>query len=185
MKKSGEKPSIKQYIPLRSIKTAGCTRRSLRDRLNFKDELLLALLPTATILVVLAFVESLSEQRVLFSTLAASAFLIYLDPQHNTNSVKTLFFAQMIAAITGLGTFLLLGPGFWAGGIAMITTIALIILLDIVHPPAVSTSLLFSFKAEDENNLLLFGLAVVVTALLVFLEWMTLLILAKTGKSSE
>ena len=157
-------------------------RRSLRKRLSFRDELLLALLPTITILLVLACVETLTEDRVLFATLAASAFLIYLDPQHNTNAVKTLILAQMIAAMTGLGSFTLLGPGYWAGGIAMVLTIGLIILLDVVHPPAVSTSLLFAFKAGNESNLFLFGLAVAVTALLVILEWTTLMILANTGK---
>ena len=167
---------------LQSIQPMAGARRSLRKRLTFRDELLLALLPTITILLVLACVESLTEDRVLFTTLAASAFLIYLDPQHNTNAVKTLVLAQMIAAVTGLGTFILLGPGYWAGGIAMVLTIGLIILLDVVHPPAVSTSLLFAFKAGNESNLFLFGLAVAVTALLVILEWTTLMILANTGK---
>ena len=57
-------------------------------------ELALALLPTLTILLVLAFVEAFSRQRLLFASLASSAFLIYLEPRHRTNSVRTLALAQ-------------------------------------------------------------------------------------------
>jgi hypothetical protein len=52
----------------------------------------------------------------------------------------------------------------------MLVTISLMILLDRVHPPAVSTSLIFAFRAGDETNLMLFALAVGMTALLVILE---------------
>ena len=170
---------------LQSVKPIGGARQSLRKRLTFKDEVVLALLPTVTILLVLAFVEALAEQRVLFTTLAGSAFLIYLDPRHNANAVKTLASSQMIAAGTGLVAFLFLGPGYLAGGVAMVLTIALIILLDVVHPPAVSTSLLFAFKAGDENNLIVFAMAVGITALLVVLEWATLMLLVKTESREE
>jgi hypothetical protein len=56
----------------------------------------------------------------------------------------------------------------------MVVTIFLMILMDVVHPPAVSTSLSFALRAGNENNLVLFGLAVGITALLVALERLTL-----------
>jgi hypothetical protein len=46
--------------------------RRLRQRLPLKDELLLVLLPTLTILLILAFVDALSHQQVLFASLASS-----------------------------------------------------------------------------------------------------------------
>lgn len=144
--------------------------RSLRQRLDLKGELALATAPTFTILAVLALVEVLSQQRLLFASLASSAFLIYLDPQHGTNTVRTLVAAQMLAATIGLITYLLLGNGYLSGGIAMVITIGLMILLDIVHPPAVSTSLSFALRAGNESNLVLFGIAVGITALLVGME---------------
>ncbi|MEC4818085.1 MAG: hypothetical protein SAK29_33165 [Scytonema sp. PMC 1069.18] len=49
----------------------------------------------------LAFVEVLSRQRLLFASLASSAFLIYLDPQHGSNTVRTLVLSQMMAASIG------------------------------------------------------------------------------------
>jgi hypothetical protein len=57
------------------------------------------------------------------------------------------------------------------------------IVLDVVHPPAVSTSLSFALRAGNENNLVLFGLAVGITALLVALERFTLWVLAHHSTS--
>lgn len=161
-----------------SLKPVEGGNRSLRSRLNLKDELLLATAPTLTVLGVLALVEVLSRQRLLFASLAASAFLIYLDPQHRTNTVRTLVLAQMMAATIGLITHLLLGSGYLSGGIAMVVTIVLMILLDAVHPPAVPTSLSFALRAGNENNLVLFGLAVGITAVLVVVERFALWLLA-------
>jgi CBS-domain-containing membrane protein len=76
----------------------------------------------------------------------------------------------MMAAIIGLITHLIFGSGYLSGGIAMVITIALMILLDIMHPPAVSTSLGFALRTGNESNLVLFGLAVGITAMLVVLE---------------
>lgn len=147
--------------------------------MDIKGELLLAAAPTAIVLSVLALVEVLSRQRLLFASLASSAFLIYLDPQHGTNTVRTLIISQMMAATIGLISYLVLGSGYLSGGIAMVLTIILTILLDVVHPPAVSTSLSFALRAGNENNWVLFGLAVSVIALLVVLERFALWILAR------
>lgn len=107
----------------------------------------------------------MSRQRLLFASLASSAFLVYLDPQHGTTSGRTLLLSQMMAAAVGLATYLPLGPGYMAGGSAMVVTIVLMILIDAVHPPAVSTSLSFAFRAGNETNLMLFALAVGITAI--------------------
>ena len=147
--------------------------RSLRERrwrIGIKGELLLALMPTATVLAVLALVEALSSQRLLFASLASSAFLIYLDPANAVNSVRTLVTAQIAAAVIGWLTLLAFGPGYVSGGTAMVATIVLMIVLDVMHPPAVSTALGFALRAGDESNLVLFGLAVGVTAVLVLLQ---------------
>jgi CBS-domain-containing membrane protein len=164
-----------------SLKPVEGARRPKRRRLSLRDEFLLALLPTLTVLLVLGLVEMLSRQRLLFASLAASAFLIYLDPEHGTNTIRTLIIAQMLAAVIGLILYLVLGPGYIAGGSAMVITITLMILLDAVHPPAVATSLIFAFRAGDESNLILFGLAVIVTAALVGLEQMALWMPARTN----
>lgn len=162
-----------------SLKPIKGANRSLRQRLDLKGELALAAAPTAVILIVLALVEVLSRQRLLFASLASSAFLIYLDPQHGSNTVRTLMISQMMAASIGLISYIVLGSGYLSGGIAMVLTIVLMIVLDVVHPPAVSTSLSFALKAGNENNWVLFGLAVGITAVLVVLERFALWWLAR------
>jgi CBS-domain-containing membrane protein len=161
-----------------SLKPIEGANRTLRRRLTLKGELALATAPTAIVLGVFALVEVLSRQRLLFASLASSAFLIYLDPQHGTNTMRTLTIAQIMAAIIGWITYMIFGSGYLSGGIAMVVTIVLMILLDVVHPPAVSTSLSFALKAGNENNLVLFGLAVGITAVLVGLERFSLWLLA-------
>ncbi|GAA4470055.1 hypothetical protein GCM10023189_58070 [Nibrella saemangeumensis] len=156
----------------------GATRKA-RRRLKLKDELMLALAPTAVVLIVFGFVELLSNQRLLFASLAASAFLIYLDPEHGTNTVRTLLISQMMAALIGLVTFVLLGPSYLSGGLAMVLTIVLMIVADVVHPPAVATSLSFAFKASNENNLVLFALALGIILVLVLLQRFLLWLLTR------
>ena len=157
---------------LKSLKPIEGSQRRPERRLPLKAEFALALLPTLVVLTVFSFVELLSRQRLLFASLASSAFLIYLDPQHGTNRVKTLVLSQMLAAVVGFGSYTLLGSAhpYVAGGLAMVLTIATMIVLDVVHPPAVSTSLAFAFRAGDQSNLAIFGLAVLVTAVLVVLQ---------------
>ena len=156
--------------------------RVARQRLPLRDELLLAALPTATMLLVLAFVEALSHQRLLFASLASSAFLIYLDPQHGTNRVRTLVVAQPGAAVVGWLLFTVLGPGYAAAGSAMVAVIALMIGADVVHPPAVATAMSFALRAGDESNLMLFALAVGVTAVLVLLQRIALRMVARAAR---
>ncbi|MBD2293430.1 HPP family protein [Anabaena sphaerica FACHB-251] len=161
-----------------SLKPLEGANRTLRRRLDLKGEILLATAPTAVVLLVMYFVEALTQQRLLFASLASSAFLIYLDPQHGTNAIRTLILAQMMAAGIGFITFLIFGGGYISGGLAMILAIGLMILLDAMHPPAVSTSLSFALKANNVNNLVLFAWALGITAILVGLERYALWLLA-------
>ncbi|PZO35710.1 MAG: HPP family protein [Pseudanabaena frigida] len=151
--------------------------RSLRQRLSLKEELLLAIAPTLTIAIVMTFVETLSRQRLLFASLDASAFLIYLDPHHSSNTSRTLILSQLMAAAIGWLANFTFGAGYVAGITSMVATIVFTIALDVVHPPAVSTSLSFALQVGSQNNLLLFSLAVGAIALLVGLERFVLWIL--------
>lgn len=162
-----------------SLRPGDRATRRVRQRLHLKGELMMAALPTATVLLVLFMVEVLSEQRLLFASLASSAFLIYLDPEHGTNRVRTLVVSQLAAAFIGLAGFVVLGPGYQAAAVAMVLTILLMIVTDAVHPPAVSTALSFALRAGDETNVALFGLAVAITATLVMMQRAALWMLAR------
>lgn len=143
---------------------------------------MLAAAPTATVLIVLAFVEVLSRQRLLFASLASSAFLIYLDPQHETNTARTLILSQSMAAFIGWAIYSMFGPGYFSGGAAMVAIILLMVLLDVVHPPAVSTALSFALRSGNEKNLVLFVLAVGMTVVLLGVERVSLWLLARGSR---
>ncbi|HEX8910931.1 MAG TPA: HPP family protein [Humisphaera sp.] len=156
--------------PHESLQPSPPADRALRRRLGVPHELALAVLPTLTVVAVLGLVEVFSRQRLLFASLASSAFLIYLDPRHGTNTVRTLVTSQLAAAAVGFAFYALLGPGYGSGASAMLVTIFLMIALDVVHPPAISTSLSFAFRAGDERNLVLFALTVGLVAGLVVIQ---------------
>lgn len=157
---------------MESLKPVQGAAAPLRRRLTLKGEFALAGFPTAVVLLVLLLVEILSNQRLLYASLASSAFLIYLDPHHGTNTIRTLIFSQLLAASIGFVTYTVTGPEYQylSAGSAMVLTIVLMILFDIVHPPAVSTSLAFAFRSGNEQNYIIFLLAVGITAVLVIIQ---------------
>ena len=55
-------------------------------------------------------------------------------------------------------------------GVALVVTIVLMILWDVVHPPAVSTAMSFALRAGEASNLALFVLALGITVVLVVLQ---------------
>ena len=145
-----------------------------RPHLSLHQELTLALLPTATVLGMLGGVEVFSRQRLLFASLASSAFLIYVDPEHPANNVRTLVLAQGSAVLLGFGADWAFGAGYLAAAVAMVATIVLTVSLRAMHPPAVSTALTFAFRANPASNLLLFGLSLGLIVALVVLERVSL-----------
>jgi CBS-domain-containing membrane protein len=156
-----------------------------RKRIGLKGELLLAFMPMTTVLLVLALVEALSNQRLLFASLASSTFLIYLDPEHAVNQVRTLLLAQIGSAAIGLVCYQLLGPGYLSGGLAMVLAIGMMIVTDAMHPPAVSSALSFGLRSGDASNLLLFCMAAGVTALLVVMQRMALWTLRRVTRRNK
>ena len=164
---------------LESLKPGTLAQHRARQRLTLKAELILALLPTVTILLVMALVESLTSHRLLFASLASSAFLIYLDPQHGTNSTRSLVISQVMAALIGAVAFYALGPIYTAAALSMVATIVLMITLDAVHPPAVATALSFALRTGQESNLVLFGSAVGMMTMLIIVQRVTLRLFAR------
>lgn len=156
--------------------------RTGRPRFDTRSELALAAMPTLAVLLVFGIIERFTQQRLLFGSLASSAFLIYVDPQHASNQTRTLVISQLAAALIGFAALTLLGPGYPAAAAAMVITIVVMVALDRLHPPAVATSLAFAFKGTDTDNLALFGLSVGMIAVLVVIERWTLWQLARATR---
>src|ERR1700730_325478 len=135
-------------------------------RLSVRQQFGLAIMPTVVVLLMVACLQALRNQPLIFTSLASSAFLVYLDPEHPTNRVRTFLIAQGSAALLGFGSVSLLGTGFLAPGLALVLTIVLIITLDAMHPPAMSTA----FHTSSPKTLAIFGLTMVVIACLTALQ---------------
>ena len=94
---------------------------SRRRQIGLRGELLLVTLPTATVLLMLWFLEMTAHRQVLFASLASSAFLIYLEPENSMNQVRTLVIAQSVAAVIGVVALAVSGPGYLAAGAALVS----------------------------------------------------------------
>ena len=157
--------------PIReSLSPAPETMRRSRERLSLRGELVLAALPTATVLAVLALVHAVTAQRLLTASLASSAFLIYLDPEHGANRVRALVVSQLLAVALGWTMYAAIGAGYAATAIALVGTILGMVLADAVHPPAVATAMSFSMRTGDVSNVVLFLLALGITVVLIVLQ---------------
>ena len=132
--------------------------------------MVLAALPTLTVIGIFLTLQVFSRQTFLFASLASSAFLIYQDPKNGMNETKVMVPAHITAALLGFGTFLIFGEGYLSGAVAMGLTITVLILLGIVHPPAVSTSLIFAFRVQQAKTLLIFMLALAMVAVLYSIQ---------------
>ena len=98
-------------------------REDKEEKHNLKHDLAMALLPTLTVLIVLGVLEAFSRQRLLFASLASSAFLIYLAPAGKANAGRTLVGAQLGALVVEVGAREVLGAGYPAAALAMIAVI--------------------------------------------------------------
>lgn len=143
---------------------------SAMRRGGLRGELALAIPPTLVVIAAIFLIEGITRQKLLFASLAASAFLIYYDPMHRMNTIRVMITAQIIGFVVGIGASMLLGSGYVAGAVAMAITIFLLIVLDIVHPPAISTALAFAFVATKDKVLLLFLVAIVMISILAILQ---------------
>lgn len=114
--------------------------------------------------------QGVTRQRLLFASLASSAFLIYYVPLDRMNSVRVMAIAQGVGCALGVAASILLGSGYLAGAVAMVATILLLITLNVVHPPAISTALGFAFVTPRDRTLLLFAVAIVLLGILVMMQ---------------
>jgi hypothetical protein len=155
---------------------------SPRRRGGMWGELALAVPPTLVVVAVLLTIEGVARQRLLFASLASSAFLIYYAPREHMNGIRVMAIAQAIGCCTGVVGAIILGAGYGAGACAMVVTIFLLITFDIVHPPAISTAIGFAFVAPKDRTLLLFSSAIVLLGVLVVIQRLAMWTLRRVEK---
>jgi hypothetical protein len=67
----------------------------------------------------------------------------------------------------------------------MVLAFVAMVVLDVVHPPAVSTALSFGLKADDADNLALFSLALAITVALLGLQKLMIWLVTPWSKAGE
>jgi len=154
-------------------------------RYDLQTDILLAVMPAVIMIAVLILLNTFGKQEILFSSLASSAFLIYLEPEHPTNKVRTLLISQLSASVIGYLVYISIGSGYTSAAISMIFSIIVMILTKAMHPPAVSTALVFAFQHTKPNTLLMFFCAVVLMVILVGLQRASLWLIKRSERRKK
>ena len=154
-------------------------------RYDLQTDILLAVMPAVIMIAVLILLNTFGKQEILFSSLASSAFLIYLEPEHPTNKVRTLLISQLSASVIGYLVYISIGSGYTSAAISMIFSIIVMILTKAMHPPAVSTALVFAFQHTKPNTLLMFCCAVVLMVILVGLQRASLWLIKRSERRKK
>lgn len=107
---------------------------------------------------VLALLALLSRNPFVFPSLGPTAYLLFFSPLGKTSSPRNTIFGHAIGLVCGYAAFVFTGAGarpfgihqgiFWprilAAALSLSVTGALMVLLDVSHPPAGATTLIVS-----------------------------------------
>jgi len=107
---------------------------------------------------VLALLALVTRNPFVFPSLGPTAYLLFFSPLGKTSSPRNIVFGHAIALACGYASFALTGAGampfgvhqgiFWprilAAALSLSSTGALMVLLDVSHPPAGATTLIVS-----------------------------------------
>lgn len=129
-----------------------------RRRLSTRHLTIVSGATVLSVLLVIFIVQDVARQPVL----ASSAFLLYYQPRNEINDFKPLVFGHLLAVMMGYGASLLLPIPYWSSILSVVGTVVLLSLLRLVHPPAISTSLVFSYRPYELDAVVTFLLSLVV-----------------------
>ena len=132
----------------------------------------LAAVSIATVLSVIAVifvVQELASRPILVASLGSSAFLLYFQPRNEVNNFRPLVLGHLLAAATGYGANLLLPEPYLSVATGLAVTVLLLTGLRLVHPPAISTSLVFAYRPEQAEAIVTFGLTLLVVVALALI----------------
>lgn len=107
---------------------------------------------------VLALLALVSRNPFVFPSLGPTAYLLFFSPLGKTSSPRNTIYGHAIGLVCGYAAFVLTGAGalpfgihqgiFWprilAAALSLSATGALMVLLDVSHPPAGATTLIVS-----------------------------------------
>ncbi len=115
---------------------------------------------------VLALLALVSRNPFVFPSLGPTAYLLFFSPMSKASSPRNTIFGHAIGLICGYAAFVLTGAGaqpfgvhpgiFWprilAAALSLSATGALMVLLDVSHPPAGATTLIVSLGIISKSR---------------------------------
>ncbi len=122
-----------------------------------------------TILAVLFVAQDVAKQPVLITSLASSSFLLYYQPLNEINRFRPLVFSHVISSLIGYIASLIFPVPYISAAVCITLSVIAMLAFRIVHPPAVSTSLVFSYRPHEATALLTFFLTLMVVVILAFI----------------
>lgn len=127
-------------------------------------------------LAIIAFAAQLADSTLIFPSLGPTAFLFFYRPLDPVSSPRNAICGHGLGILVGFAALWLFGlqahPGIsmegvsilriFCAGLALATTCALMILLNVMHPPAASTTLIVALGAvTNPLDLLILEIAVI------------------------
>jgi CBS-domain-containing membrane protein len=85
------------------------------------------------------------------------------------NRLKPLILGHLLSCLIGFVASLMLPVPYISAAVSITVSVIAMTLLRIAYPPAVSTSLIFSYRPHEVSSLLTFLLTLLVVAVLAFL----------------
>lgn len=140
-------------------------------RLAPAQRLVLAGFVAGTVLLIVAATDAISRQPALLASIASGTLHVYLDAIHRRRSVRAVLIGHLTAGSAAWLMHLAVGTGYAAAGGTLLVTVAAMVLLDAIHPPAASTALSFAFRSGHTPNHALFLSVLVIAASLAMLDW--------------
>jgi CBS-domain-containing membrane protein len=137
-----------------------------RKRPTFSRLFVVTVATMVTILVVLIIDQDVGKQPLLVASLASSSFLMYYQPLNEVNRFGPLVLGQLTCAVFGFLANLLLRDPLSSAAVAVSFSVVAMMLLRIVHPPAVATSLVFAYRPHGVSALGTFFLTLLVVLVL-------------------
>jgi CBS-domain-containing membrane protein len=116
--------------------------------------ILFAWLGSFLIIASLAFIDNVFSTVLILGSFGASCVLVFGYPAAPFSQPRNVIFGHLISSIIGLSILTLLGPHWWAMALAVSTTIAAMMILRIVHPPAGSNPIIIFLTAPTWDFIL-------------------------------
>lgn len=107
-----------------------------------KSQIALATLGAVVAVSLLAYVSMTTHSLMLLGSFGASALLVFALPEAPLSQPRSVIGGHLVASLIAFGCLVLLGPHWWAVGLATGLGVGVMMITRTVHPPAGSNAII-------------------------------------------